>query len=203
MKFVIDTKKLEESNISIDVLMYLMALYLRSPITSKTIETLHKTNYIYYGKVEGGLPAEIDLLEEGAEILEEVFLNSELEKTVEDKDRYTKLAESMMKIFPEGKKAGTIHYWKGNTKDISRRLKKFFKVYGDKPDEDILSATKRYIESFNGNYQYMKILKYFIWKDERKLNEDGIIYVDTTSALADVLENKDTLTKRDWINTLR
>lgn len=203
MKFVIDTDKIETSGISADVLMYLMALYLRSPITFETLNKISLTNYIYYNDVKGGLPIDISLLEEGAEIIEEVFLNSELEKTIEDKDRYTKLAETLMEMFPEGRKSGTTLYWRGNTKDISRRLKKFFKIYGDRTDNEIIKATKRYVESFNGNYQYMRVLKYFIWKDEKKINDDGEIYVDPISELANILENKEVTYNNDWANELR
>ena len=33
-------------------------------------------------------------------------------------------------------------------------------------DEEIIAATKKYVESFNGNYTYMQILKYFISKQK-------------------------------------
>lgn len=203
MKFIIDTEKIDASGVSADVLMYLMALYLRSPITFETFNKLSMTNYIYYDDVKGGLPSGVKLLEEGAEIIEEVFLSSELEKTESDKDRYTRLAETLIEMFPEGRKAGTTHYWRGNVKDISRRLKKFFKIYGDRTDDEIIKATKRYVESFNGNYQYMRVLKYFIWKDQKKMNDEGEIYVDPTSELANILENKEVTYNDDWASVLR
>ena len=35
----------------------------------------------------------------------------------------------------------------------------------------------------------MRILKYFIWKDEKKINEDGERYIEETSDLASWIEN--------------
>ena len=36
----------------------------------------------------------------------------------------------------------------------------------------------------------MRVLKYFIWKDEKKLNAEGNIYIDETSELASLIENE-------------
>ena len=35
----------------------------------------------------------------------------------------------------------------------------------------------------------MRILKYFIWKDEVKINSEGVRYVDEVSDLANWIEN--------------
>lgn len=108
------------------------------------------------------------------------------------KDRWIEeLAQSMIDLFPKGLKPGTHLSWRGNKVDISSRLRKFFKRYEEYNIKDVLDATKRYVDSFNGNYAYMRVLKYFIWKDEVKINEDGIGYVDSSSDLANFIENKD------------
>ena len=89
---------------------------------------------------------------------------------------------------------------RGNRGDIVNKLKTFFKRYGTKyTDEQIINATKKYVESFNGNYTYLKLLKYFIWKDERAKGES------VQSLLADFIENEsaeDTISN-DWTSTLR
>ena len=36
----------------------------------------------------------------------------------------------------------------------------------------------------------MRVLKYFIWKDERKTNSEGVGYIDESSDLATFIENK-------------
>lgn len=93
-------------------------------------------------------------------------------------ERLDRLYEAMREYFPHGYKMAP-YAWRGNRKDVTLKLKKFFKMYGNKyTDEQILDATRRYVECFNGDNTHMRILKYFILKD----NE---------SDLATVLENKD------------
>jgi len=101
------------------------------------------------------------------------------------------LADSLRVLYPEGKKAGTSYYWRDSTKVISQRLAVFFKKYSNKFSKDeIINATRAYINSFNGNYQYMQLLKYFIYKDD-------------TSQLLSYLENsgQDNF-QRDWADKL-
>ena len=119
-------------------------------------------------------------------------------------DRLENLATQLMEIFPKQKKLGTCHYFRGNRKDIILRLKKFFKLYGKYTDEQIVTAAKKYVESFNGDYSYMRILKYFIWKDEVKINSEGDRYVDEVSDLANWIENagQEEDLRNDWASSL-
>ena len=110
-----------------------------------------------------------------------------------------------MEVFPAGKKEGTSQYWKGNLRDNTLRLAKFFKLYGDKyTDEQLIEAAKNYVSSHNGKYQYMRVLKYFIWKDTRKVNSEGEGYIEEVSDLAAFIENakdeKDL--KDDWVSNM-
>ena len=73
-------------------------------------------------------------------------------------------------------------------------------MYGTKyTDEQIINATQKYINSFNGNYTYLKLLKYFIWKDERLKGES------VQSLLADFIENESSedTTNTDWTVELK
>lgn len=132
-----------------------------------------------------------------------ILLDSD--KTRESPERLENLALKLMEIFPKEKKAGTCHYFRGNRKDITLRLKKFFKLYGNKyTDEQMVNAAKAYISSFNGDYRYMRVLKYFIWKDEKKINEEGQGYIEETSDLATWIENEgQTEYNNEWTAELR
>ena len=122
------------------------------------------------------------------DVASSILLDSDTDR--QSPDRIANLAIKLMEIFPKEKKSGTNHYFRGNTKDITLKLKKFFKLYGNKySDEQVLNAAQAYVSSFNGNYTYMRILKYFIWKDEKKMNEDGERYIEETSDLASWIEN--------------
>lgn len=127
------------------------------------------------------------------------------DKSVPDNKRLENLARALMEVFPAGKKEGTSQYWKGNLRDNTLRLAKFFKLYGDKyTDEQMIVAAKNYVSSHNGKYQYMRVLKYFIWKDARKVNSEGEGYIEEVSDLAAFIENaKDEKNlKDDWMSTM-
>ena len=110
------------------------------------------------------------------------------------------LADKLRDVYPSGKIYNTNYYYKCNRQDIINKLKTFFKMYGTKyTDEQIINATRKYIKSFNGNYTYLKLLKYFIWKDERLKGES------VQSLLADFIENENSedTTNTDWTVELK
>lgn len=120
-------------------------------------------------------------------------------------EQLVELCKAMQSLFPTGKKIGTgSYYWRGNTMEIVNKLKKYFIRFGDiYTDDEILDATKRYVESFHGDYRFMRLLKYFISKQE--LNASGEL--EETSELLTFLENKNqengqAQEKEDWTQTL-
>lgn len=119
--------------------------------------------------------------------LQKVLLESDAEIPKDNDLNY--LVGQLREIFPKGIKTGSAA-WRGNKREITLRLQKFFKIYDKYTDEEIIAATKKYVESFNGNYTYMRILKYFILKDEVKVGEDGVRYIEQVSELANFLENE-------------
>ena len=140
------------------------------------------------------------LTNKGTEVIDSVIMDSD--KKQEPNDRLIQLATRLKEIFPKGKKDGTNYYWADGVALIVRRLKLFFKKYGNTyTDEQIIQATSKYVEGFNGNYTYMRLLKYFIFKE--KVGAAG--EVDGDSELISYIENfgqEDTLS-RDWNTELR
>lgn len=132
-----------------------------------------------------------------------VLLDSDKDR--QPQDRIESLAVKMMELFPSGKKQGTSQYYRGNRKDITLRLKKFFKLYGNRfTDKQILEATDKYVKAFNGNYSYMRVLKYFIWKDEKKVDSEGKGYISEVSDLASYIENENGVSvDTDWTSSLK
>lgn len=137
--------------------------------------------------------------EKGIILADELIADSE-ENIVVKEDSIKELADKLRSIYPEGKMAGTSYYYRCNRADIVRKLKSFFRRYGEYTTEQIIEATQRYVNSFNGNYTYLRLLKYFIWKDE---NKDGETL--QVSQLADWIENKNEVNTNntDWATTLR
>lgn len=139
------------------------------------------------------------LTNKGTEVLDSVIMDSDKEQ--EPQDRLIQLATRLKEIFPKGKKDGTNYYWAEGVALIVRRLKLFFKKYGNKfTDEQIVQAAEKYVQGFNGNYQYMRLLKYFIFKEKVGANGE----VEGDSELISYIENagQEEDLKNDWTSSL-
>lgn len=130
------------------------------------------------------------------------FVNGVLEKSLitSDTKDLKELASKLKSIFPKGSKDGTNTPWADGVALIEKRLKIFFKKYGEYPYEDIIKATQKYVDSFNGNYRLMRTLRYFIWKESRGAAGD----VESTSDLLTFLERADDVEnlRDDWTSTI-
>ena len=139
------------------------------------------------------------LTNKGTEVLDSVIMDSDKEQ--EPQDRLIQLATRLKEIFPKGKKDGTNYYWTEGVALIVRRLKLFFRKYGNKfTDEQIIQAAEKYVQGFNGNYQYMRLLKYFIFKEKVGANGE----VEGDSELISYIENagQEEDLKNDWTSSL-
>lgn len=190
MRFYISEESIKHLDIPVGDFLLLSSIYFNSPVSNFTIKKLYAKGYLKYtgfdcnGEVQG-----VELTEEGIKSVETMFLNSEF--NICEKDKFETLAEKLMEIFPKGKQPGGKYYFRGNSKDVAFKLKKFFKKYGDTyTDDQIINAAKRYVSSFNGNYTYMRLLKYFIWKSVTKVDEEGKAYSEEVSELADYITNE-------------
>lgn len=177
-----------------------MALLAISTTTDDTYKSLVDKGLIT--KANGtmqSLNRKYSATEKGIVLADELIADSE-KNIVDKEDSIKELADKLRSIYPEGKMEGTSYYYRCNRADIIRKLKSFFRRYGEYTPEQIIEATQRYISSFNGNYAYLRLLKYFIWKDE---NKDGETL--QVSQLADWIENKNetNATNTDWTTTLK
>ena len=129
-------------------------------------------------------------------------ISIESDKNVIDKDsEFTELATELREIYPAGRKDGTTYMWRGTTAEVAKKLKTLVVKYGYTINrEDVLKATKEYVNSFNGNYRYMQLLKYFILKSVR--DADG--NVDIKSELMSLIENSDQIDAQrdDWVSNM-
>lgn len=116
-------------------------------------------------------------------------------------ERLSNLVKQLRDIFPKGKKDNTNTVWSEGPTFIKKRLLAFFRKYGDVyTDDQIINAAKTYVDSFNGNYTFMRTLKYFIFKDEKGV--DG--HIESTSDLINIIENEGSIENkdRDWTSKL-
>jgi hypothetical protein len=186
----IDTESIREKQYSLEQVL-LMLFFNCESNSAQIIDSLIKRNIIKRASIQditkNGIKYKLTL--EGKSVMESCIVMSNVLRNVELEDeRIDKLAEQLKNIFPKGKKDGTNLYWAEGKTFIKKRLKNFFSKYGNEyTDEQIINATKAYVSSFNGNYKIMRVLKYFIYKEEKGI--DGKI--NSTSDLVNTIENAD------------
>ena len=186
MRYVISTKALRDKGIKEEEALAVLLLTACDNIP-ELFENLIEKGYIR--RTEGIFGRGFEINETFLDKVQAALLSKDPD--VPEEDKLDTLASQLMEIFPKGKKEGTTSYWRGNRKEIRERLQKFFKLYGNKYTiEQVLKATQNYVSSFNGNYSYMRILKYFILKDERKPDEEGKLITQQVSDLASYIENE-------------
>ena len=97
---------------------------------------------------------------------------------------FTELAQKMMDLFPLGKKPGTSYVWRGNLPMITRRLNQLWEKSGATfTDEEAIAATEAYIKDHERDQSYMRILKYFIFKNQsggfgNELDSDLLTWIE-------------------------
>lgn len=117
------------------------------------------------------------------------------DKNVIDKDEeFTELAKKLQELYPAGRKDGTNYMWRGTSAEIAKKLKTLVVKYKYSfTAEQVINATKEYVDSFNGNYRKMRLLKYFILKSERDADDN----VNVISELMTLIENAGQENRRD------
>ena len=135
--------------------------------------------------------------DKAVKLLDNVLADS----SVDDDTKITELATKLKELYPKGKKEGTNQFWADGVSIIVKRLKIFYKKYGFYDNDIIIKATENYIKSFNGDYRFMKTLKYFLWSE--KVNKAG--EVEPTSDLLTYIENANEVDELsdEWLNELK
>lgn len=118
------------------------------------------------------------------EIISSVIIDSD-KAVINKEEDYLRVAKKMQEIFPKGRKEGTTYAWRDCTAVIAKKLKTLVVKFDFKfTEEEALNATKKYVESFNGNYKFMQLLKYFILKNDTTTG-------DIKSEFMSLIENKE------------
>lgn len=195
MRVTIDEKLLPEYNLTLKEVLFLLFLESGGNV-QECIESLVDKGW---GKRSLFNEEEIILSNNEKDKLYEILTESE--KVVQDKkDEFQELAVKLMELYPEGRKPGTTYKWRGSVAEISRKLKNLVAKYNCKfTEEQAIKATKEYVESFNGDYRFMKLLKYFLLKAPRNNNGDVEIESDFMAYLEDTAEE----TQDDWNTELK
>lgn len=193
MKLIIDSDACLNNGTCIGevLLLYEYALKI-SPESMK--QSLIDKGYITNA---GDLFGRYTATDKAVKLLDNVLADS----SVDDDTKITELATKLKELYPKGKKEGTNQFWADGVSIIVKRLKIFYKKYGFYDNDIIIKATENYIKSFNGDYRFMKTLKYFLWSE--KVNKAG--EVEPTSDLLTYIENAGEIDELsdDWLNELK
>ena len=194
MKYTIDTEILDKESMGLDEALYLLALYKKTPIDDTTIQKVESKGRL---RKEDGV---IEITGRGRLLMESILSKSKLHTTQIDLERFKILADKLRNIYPKGLKPGTNYQWRDSTAIIADRLIKLSAKYNvEFTDEEAVDATQRYVNSFNGNYKYMQLLKYFINKQRPVENAPA----EQNSQFLSFLQNTESITTtEDWTANL-
>lgn len=196
MKLTIDQTILENNNLTLEEFLVLF-------LSAKEVDI----GDISQSLVAKGF-ADKDLFSSGKLVISDKVkdlistISIDSDKNVIDKDsEFIELATELREIYPAGRKDGTTYMWRGTTAEVAKKLKTLVVKYGFVINkESVIKATKEYVNSFNGNYRYMQLLKYFILKSVK--DADG--NVDIKSELMSIIENSGQLDaqREDWVSNM-
>lgn len=186
----------------------LIALAVRAGSTNETVKNLLEREII----VERN--GDFLITQHWNDVLDEVLCDSENNGIDLSDERLLALAKKVQECFPIMKMRyasgqDSPFYFRCNKTEIKNKLKKFLTIYGDVADGDIIDAAKRYVATYaSKGYLGMRLAKYFILKDDRKLGADEEVHVEQLSDLATFLENKgseeeEAVNDDDWLLSSR
>lgn len=191
-KISINKDVLEKYNLSMNEFLVLLLTYNKANI-HEVRESLVNKGLADYSVVDDTLI----ISSTTKDLITSITIDSDVTVISKDKE-FKELAEKLKEIFPKGKKAGTTYMWRDSTAVIARKLKTLVVKYDyEFTEEQALKATKAYVESFNGDYTYMQLLKYFILKTmpDGEIRSDFMSYIENEGHEDDV--------GKDWNTSLK
>lgn len=198
MNLKINDRTLESKELSLAEFLTLLILKDEQDIVS-IMKQLNQKEYILYNQKSNVFKVS----DKGLKVIANVLRTS---KKSED-ELLLKVAEELKSIYPKGLKEGTNSPWTQAVSLIAGRLTDFIEVFGkdlekyeDNLYDVIIEATKKYVDSFNGEYKYMRILHNFIMVTI--VNNEGKkeMKSDLLTAMEN-LNNYDTVKRDDWTST--
>lgn len=191
-KYCINPDECKKHEIPIDTFFYSLSLYFGKLITPDTFQDVCSRGFIEYDGFDlMRQPVNPKLTQTGIEAIESILLDSEFASPKEEDDRYLNLAAKLIELFPKGRKEGTNYMWRDSKAIIAKKLKTVVKKYEVTfTDEEAIDATRRYVASFNGDYRYMQLLKYFIMKKNPLTGDENsqfLSYLENTEDVTTTL----------------
>ena len=115
-------------------------------------------------------------------------------KNIVQKPFFEELAEKLRELWPPGEKDGK-YPWRDSVSNLARRLETLWLDRFQNQDkqytiEQCLTVARKYLAQFENDTKYMKVLKYFILKQDSIVDRrTGRLIYSNKSILADMLES--------------
>lgn len=191
-KVSINKDVLEKNNLSMDEFLVLLLTYNKANIQEV------KQSIVEKGLADFSVfDDELVISSTTKDLITSITIDSDVKVLSKDKE-FRELADKLKELFPKGKKAGTTYMWRDSTAVIARKLKTLVVKYDYQfTEEQAIKATKAYVESFNGDYTYMQLLKYFILKSlpDGEIKSDFMSYIENEGQEDELSDN--------WLNEMR
>ena len=117
------------------------------------------------------------------DLVKKILLLSD--NTLPGNDELAPLAKALKDIYPKGRRNDdSAIFWQDSLTATVDRLKSLYKHFPEIKEytnEQIINATRKYVDMFGNNKTYMRTLNYFLWKRNETI----------TSDLIKILENPD------------
>lgn len=191
-KVSINKDVLEKNNLSMDEFLVLLLTYNKANI-QEVKQSLVKKGLADFSVFDD----ELVISSTTKDLITSITIDSDVKVLSKDKE-FKELADKLKELFPKGKKAGTTYMWRDSTAVIARKLKTLVVKYDYQfTEEQAIKATKAYVESFNGDYTYMQLLKYFILKSlpDGEIKSDFMSYIENEGQEDELSDN--------WLNEMR
>jgi len=191
MKITIDEKQCHKHKLSIEE--FLVTLTIRTVKSIREVKENLKNREVI---VNRGPNNDLLVTQHWSDVLDEILADSLKVEGIDD-GRLLNLAQQMRELYPKGKMKDrfgreTPYYFRCNNSEVVKALKRFITQRGNYSDDEILDATRRYVAAHSRtNYSSMRLIKYFILKDEKKEDDEGNVKVNQVSDLETFLENKE------------
>lgn len=201
MKITIDTEVLRENNLTLEE--FVILLYYVQGMTApieEVCESLWRKNLLI--KEIEGYSVNTPRIPE----IQGMLAMSGLKEKKTTPKELIALAEKILEVYPAGKMPGTSYYYRCSPDVLAKRLAVFFSKFPRKlswTDEAIVESVKDYVASFNGNYRYLQLLKYFVYRtaDDKSVDSQLLNYL---SARTDAKERAADVSSADnWLNDVR
>lgn len=159
MNLVLKTETFLKHNLTDNEVVYL--LMLSKNVDKESVQkSLESKGFITR---DGNIFGDYRITDSGKKAINDIVLDSNDKVPKSGDKNLLKLAEDMIALFPKGYQQGNKYAWRCSPAVCVERLRGFFhKFDNDYTHEEILEATKNYIEHYKDSGQ-MRTLIYFIW----------------------------------------